>query len=188
MCPVVESPQLVEGDVTNESVALVIEGDRHVAGHTIVLRINPISQLPGVASVPRISGFRIVLKYPDDLLRIRRIHCDARFREITRRGSESEDLGVRSFWEILTPQEHGCSEKKNNDRRGCESAKILREEHLEPRVFAIKCVRDRVCAAKKGSQNTGPRLQQFLRLPRSAPSIVEFRRRADSRTNSEGGS
>jgi hypothetical protein len=93
-------------------VALIIEGDGYVARDAIVLGIHALGQLPGVTGVPRIGSMRIILKNADHLARIRGIYSDRRFREITRRGSESEDLGLRSLWEILSCEVQWRTEKE----------------------------------------------------------------------------
>lgn len=51
MGPVIERTKLVEGDVTNKGVTLIIEGRGDVAGDTVILRIDILCGLPGVAGV-----------------------------------------------------------------------------------------------------------------------------------------
>jgi hypothetical protein len=65
--PVVESPELVERDVTDEGVALIVEGRGHVAGDAEILRSDIPSGVPGAAFIIGVGGVGIILVNGDDL-------------------------------------------------------------------------------------------------------------------------
>ena len=51
MGPVIERSQLVEGDVTDKGVTLIIEGDRDIAGDSIIFGVDILCELPSVSGV-----------------------------------------------------------------------------------------------------------------------------------------
>ena len=77
MAPVVECSELVERDVTDESVTLIVEGRRYVSGNTVAGGLDARGDLPGTTCVEGIRGVSIVLIHGDDLLWIIGIDGDA---------------------------------------------------------------------------------------------------------------
>src|SRR6266536_1036004 len=76
--PVIETTQLVECDVTDESVTMIIERHRNIARDAVVLGVHVSGRLPGMTRICRIGGVHIVLKNSDNLLWVCRIHRNRR--------------------------------------------------------------------------------------------------------------
>src|SRR5207248_2821070 len=65
VAPVVECSELVERDVTDESVTLIVEGRRYVSGNTVAGGLDARGDLPGTTCVEGIRGVSIVLIHGD---------------------------------------------------------------------------------------------------------------------------
>jgi hypothetical protein len=50
--PIVERSQLVERDVTDESVPLIVEGCGNISGDSVVFGIDILRHLPGMTGIP----------------------------------------------------------------------------------------------------------------------------------------
>ena len=101
MRPVVERAQFVEGDVTDECVALIVECRGDIARHAVILRIDVVGELPRLARVAGVGGMNVVLEDGNDLLRIARIYRNRGFGEKSRSRCESEDLRTGRFGQFL---------------------------------------------------------------------------------------
>ena len=101
VAPVAVGAELVEGDVADESVALIVVSCRNIARDAIVRRLDARGDLPSAASIEGIRGVRVVLIDRDELLRSIRIDGDAGLGEVSGLRSESDDVGVGSFgWKL----------------------------------------------------------------------------------------
>src|SRR5690242_5553446 len=101
MSPVTVGSELVERNVTDESMSLVVERRGDVAGNAIAGRLDAGRSLPSASSIERIRRVGIVLIDGDHLLRVIGINGDAGLGKVSGLGSERDDGGIRGFgWKL----------------------------------------------------------------------------------------
>ena len=97
VAPVAECSELVERNVTNESVTLIVEGRRYVSRNTVGSGLDARGDLPGTTRIGGIRSVSVVLIDGDNLLWIIGIDGDAGLGEVSGLRSQRRDAGVRSF-------------------------------------------------------------------------------------------
>src|SRR5215469_15575493 len=118
MGPIAVRAELVEGDVTDESVALIVESCGNVAGDAIAGGLDACGNLPSAARVERVGCVCVVLIDRDDFLRIIGVDGDAGLGEVAGLRSERDDVGVGSFRrELRESVWRNCGER--SEQKGC---------------------------------------------------------------------
>src|SRR3989442_14215939 len=101
MRPVVVSPELIEGHITENRMAMLIIDHRDVARDTVIRRLEAGCRRPVHSTVDRIGDMRIVLISCAYLPRVVGVNADGRFREKSWVRSQIHDFSGRCPSQIM---------------------------------------------------------------------------------------